>query len=225
MLRQLIVRTAFWQTFLAALLLIPAGTFAWPAAWAFLAETTVLGLAIGIWLYKYDPALLAERLGSLVQRDQKQWDRIFMAFFMMLWCGWIIFMALDARRFGWSAMPLWLQVAGAMGIAIAMHVFYLTFRENSFAAPVVKIQTRRGQYAITTGPYRYVRHPMYAGALLYILGIPLLLGSAYGLLFAPIMIVVLACRAVLEERTLMAELAGYAVYAMRVRYRLIPLIW
>lgn len=89
----------------------------------------------------------------------------------------------------------------------------------------MKIQKARGQKVVTTGPYRYVRHPMYAGAVLFFLGTPLLLGSWYGIALAPLLIAVLAVRTLLEERTLGAELEGYTEYAARVRYRLIPLIW
>jgi protein-S-isoprenylcysteine O-methyltransferase Ste14 len=90
---------------------------------------------------------------------------------------------------------------------------------------VVKIQRERGQKVVTSGPYRYMRHPMYAGALLFFLGAPLLLGSWWGLAVAPLMVVVLGIRAVLEERTLIAELEGYGDYAARVRYRLVPGVW
>src|SRR5262249_11674992 len=102
---------------------------------------------------------------------------------------------------------------------------FLAFRENSYAAPVIKIQPERGHTVVTTGPYRYVRHPLYAGALLYFLGTPLQLGSWLGLAPVPLMIVALAFRAVMEERMLATELKGYADYAERVRWRLIPRIW
>src|SRR5262249_55309685 len=126
---------------------------------------------------------------------------------------------------GWSHVPVWTQGLGALGFLVSAYVVYLTFRENTYAAPVVKIQRERGHKVVTTGPYRYVRHPMYAGAIFFLLGTPLLLGSWYGLALAPILIAVLAVRAVLEERTLAAELEGYADYAARVRYRLIPRVW
>ena len=129
-------------------------------------------------------------------------------------------MALDAVRFRWSQVPIWVQAVGAVLIALCMYVFYLTFRENTFAAPVVKIQAERGHQVVTTGPYALVRHPMYAGALLLFIGIPLLLGSWYGLAGALVMMALLVTRIVMEERTLTNELPGYREYAARVRWRL-----
>jgi protein-S-isoprenylcysteine O-methyltransferase Ste14 len=101
----------------------------------------------------------------------------------------------------------------------------LTFRENAFLSPTVRIQEERGQTTISTGPYHYVRHPMYAGGLLLFLGTSLLLGSWYGLLLILIMIPGLVVRAVLEERVLLKELPGYDAYMAQVKYRLIPNVW
>jgi len=134
-------------------------------------------------------------------------------------------MAIDAVRFQWSSVPGWLQCVGPIILAASFFLVYLTYRENSYAAPVVKIQRERGQTAITTGPYEYVRHPIYASGLLSYLGTPLLLGSWYGLAIVPVMAALLAFRAVMEERMLKAELDGYLEYSARVRYRLLPLVW
>jgi protein-S-isoprenylcysteine O-methyltransferase Ste14 len=99
------------------------------------------------------------------------------------------------------------------------------FAENSFAAPVVRLQSERGQHVIDTGPYAIVRHPMYSAALLYVLGMPLLLGSWDGLAVLPLLLAGLLPRAVFEEKMLERDLPGYAVYMKKVRYRLMPLIW
>jgi protein-S-isoprenylcysteine O-methyltransferase Ste14 len=222
---KLVVQTAVWLAGMAALLFIPAGTLAWPAAWVFLAEMAIAGVGIGWWLGKRDPELLQERLSPLIQREQPLWDRVLLTAFVLLWCAWMVLMALDAARFRWSHVPTWLQGAGAIAIVVSLYVSCLVLRENSYAAPVVKIQEERGQKVVTTGPYRCVRHPMYAGGILYFLGMPLLLGSWCGLAVAPVMMGVLAVRAVLEERTLRGRLEGYAEYAERVRYRLIPGVW
>jgi protein-S-isoprenylcysteine O-methyltransferase Ste14 len=194
-------------------------------AWrlGFLVEIGASGLAIGLRLARHDPALLAERLSF--QREQKAWDKIFIMAVLVLWSGWLVVMALDAARYRFSHVPVWAQGVGALGIFLSIYIGDLTLRKNPYAAPVVKIQKARGHKVVTTGPYRYVRHPMYAGAIFFFLGAPLLLGSWYGLALAPLMIAVLAVRALMEERTLAAELEGYTEYAARVRYRLIPLIW
>ena len=148
-----------------------------------------------------------------------------MTAFLVLWCAWFVLMSLDAVRFGWSHMPLWLQVIGAVAIAVSMYIMHLIMRTNTFAAPVVKIQAERGHRVVSDGPYAVVRHPMYGGTLLLIAGVPLLLGSWCGLAFAPLIVLLFAVRAVMEERMLMAELPGYTDYAARVRYRLVPYVW
>ena len=225
MVSRLVIRTGLFLAVMAALLFGAAGTVDWPAAWIFLLGLAAWSSAMSAWLLKHDPGLLAERMKPLYQQGQKVWDRILIHCAALLWAAWLTFMPLDAVRFGWSHMPTWFQGLGALSLLLMAYIVYLTFRTNTFAAPVVKIQRERGHKVVSTGPYRHVRHPMYAGAMLFFLGTPLLLGSWYGLALAPFMMATLAVRAVLEERMLMAELEGYADYAARVRYRLIPLLW
>jgi len=210
---------------LGLLLFVAAGTLQWPAAWVLIAEMGVGAIALGLWLGRHDPSLLAERLSVHFQSTQPLWDKALVAAFMVCSIGWFVLMAFDAVRFRWSQVPIWLQVVGALLILLNACFAYLTFRENTYAAMVVKIQTERGHRVVSTGPYAYVRHPMYAGVLFFYIGAPLLLGSWYGLAAAIVSLSILAVRAVLEERKLMVELAGYREYAERVRYRLIPGIW
>jgi protein-S-isoprenylcysteine O-methyltransferase Ste14 len=99
------------------------------------------------------------------------------------------------------------------------------FRENSFAAPVVKVQAARHHRVVSSGPYAFVRHPMYSGIMLFFLGVPLLLGSWWGVAIAPVFAVLFAVRARIEERALIEGLPEYADYAARVRYRLVPGVW
>ena len=223
MLLKLIVQFAVLMAVLAALLFWPAGTFDWPGAWIFLGEFLVLGMAISLWLLRYDPALLRERMGGAFQKGQVAWDKVFMAILPVIWFGWVALMALDAKRWAISHMPLALIVVGAILIPAGLYVVWLTFRENSFASTVVKIQ--EGQTVITTGPYGIVRHPMYAGGALYMIGMPLLLGSWIGLACLPVLLGGLMTRIPLEERTLREGLVGYDDYAARVRYRLVPGLW
>jgi protein-S-isoprenylcysteine O-methyltransferase Ste14 len=222
---QLTIKTAVWLAGMALLLFISAGTWRWPEGWVYLAELGVIGTAVGVWLAHYDPGLLAERMSGIFARSQRGWDRILMSIFVVLWIGSLVLSALDAVRFHWSQVPIWLQAAGAVLVALGYYVFYLTFRENSYAAPTVKIQSERGHRVVSTGPYAMVRHPMYAGAVAFFVGTPLLLGSWWGLAVAPALIVLLSVRALLEERTLADELPGYRDYAARVHYRLVPGIW
>jgi protein-S-isoprenylcysteine O-methyltransferase Ste14 len=225
MLASLAIKTVIWLAIMAALLFVPAGTIWWSQAWLYLAELGVSGLVISAWLYVHDPALLEQRMALPVQREQAGWDRIFMICMFLFFIAWLVIMGLDAVRFRVSHVPVWAQGVGAAGILGSQYVFWLVFRANSFAAPVVKIQRDRRHTIATSGPYAIVRHPMYAGAILFLVGTPLLLGSWIGLALAPIIVVGFAVRAVLEERTLSAQFPDYADYAARVRYRFVPLIW
>jgi len=225
MIARLIISTIALYAATGALLFAAAGTWRWPQAWILIVEMGASGLAIGLWLARHDPGLLAERLAPPIQGGQVRQDKVFMVSVAVLWICWHIFMPLDAVRYQLSQVPAWAQWLGGLLILLSMVATFLTFRANSFAAPVVKIQEARGQTVVTTGPYRYVRHPMYAGAILMFVGIPLLLGSGYGLALAPIWVALLAWRISMEERTLKEKLAGYGDYATRVRYRLVPGIW
>jgi protein-S-isoprenylcysteine O-methyltransferase Ste14 len=222
---RLIVQTALSFAVTALLLFVPAGTVKWLAGWVFLIALHGCGLAMELTLAKCDPALLEERLSSPIQREQEGWDKILLPLALLLFVVWLPLIALDSVRYHYSHVPLWLRCVGLLGLLSSISLVYLAFRENTYASPVVKIQKERGQSVVTTGPYRYVRHPMYAGALIFFLSTPLLLGSWWGLALAPALMLVFAVRALMEERTLSAKLDGYAEYAARVRYRLIPLIW
>jgi protein-S-isoprenylcysteine O-methyltransferase Ste14 len=212
-----------WTALMAALILWPAGTLAYPAGWVLIGMFAVGGLAMIFWLSKHSPSLLRERMASPLQRDQKPWDRVWLSLFVFGFCAWMAFMGWDAARTGFTAVPAWLQVLGGLAIVINSIGTWWTFRENTFAAPVVKIQ--EGQQVIDTGPYAIVRHPMYASALFLLIGLPLLLGSRIGLVFSALFILAIAWRAVHEERALRAELKGYGDYTARVRYRFVPFVW
>ncbi|GCE07328.1 methyltransferase family protein [Dictyobacter aurantiacus] len=205
-------------------LFLAAGTLAWPAGWTFLVLFFAFTFALTAWLYRHNPDLLRERMATK-NPGQKSWDRIGMSGMFVLFLAWLVLMPLDAVRFHWSHMSLWLQIVGALLMLWSFWLFFATFRENSFLSPMVRIQSERGQTVISTGPYHYVRHPMYAAALCMLLGSALLLGSWFGLLAALLLIVAIAIRAIFEERTLQQELQGYADYKTHVRYRLIPYIW
>lgn len=212
-----------WTVFMAVLILWPAGTLAYPGGWVLIGIFAFGGLAMILWLSKHSPSLLRERMAPPLQRAQKPWDRAWLMLFMLGFLAWMAFMGWDAARSGFTAMPPWLQALGVLSILVNGAGTWWTFRENAFAAPVVKIQ--EGQRAIDTGPYAIVRHPMYASAVFLLIGVPLLLGSWRGLALAAVFILAVAWRAVHEERVLRAELSGYAAYAARVRYRLVPGLW
>jgi len=209
----------------ALVLFLSAGTIAWPAAWIFLVLFFGSVVGISLWLLEYNPGLLQERMTGLKAADRKAWDRPLLALISVFFVVWLVVMPLDTVRFHWSQIPRWLQSVGGLVLLAAFYVFYLTFRENPYLSPAVRIQKDRGQMVIATGPYHYVRHPMYSGFVLFVLGTTILLGSFYGLLMGSILIFMTARRAVLEERTLRDELQGYQDYMTQVTFRLIPYVW
>ena len=208
----------------ALALFLPAGTLVWYAGWIFLALFFSFYLAVTIWLYHHNPGLLQERM-RLRTSDQLAWDKVLFPLLMIIPFAWLIFMSFDAVRFHWSPLPVWLEFVGVVVLVCSFYLLFLTFRENAYLSPVVRIQEERGHTVVSTGPYHYVRHPMYAAMLVFVVGTSLLLGSGYGILLALLFMVVLARRAVLEERTLREELHGYAAYMTQVKYRLIPYVW
>jgi protein-S-isoprenylcysteine O-methyltransferase Ste14 len=220
---KVIVSSVVLYPLLAAMMLGAAGTVRWLAGWTFLVAFSGASILLMVWLLRHDPALLEERMRA--GKNQKTWDKVFLVFIYVFWLAWWIGMPLDAVRFHLTHVPLPLQLAGPPLVGASFYLFFVVFRENPFLSGVVRIQDDRGQRVISTGPYAHVRHPMYAAALLLFLGTPLWLGSLLGLAIGAGFSLLMALRAVLEERTLAQELPGYAEYRQRVRYRLIPGVW
>lgn len=225
MMTRALVQTTVWCIVLGIILLVSAGQWAWPQAWIFIAEGGIGSLMLCVWLARHDPGLLEARLSRPFHRDQKGWDRLFLASAIIGFAGWLMLIALDSRRFQWTQSGHWTEASGAVLIALCMLLVWWVFRSNSFAAPQVRIQADRGHHVVTDGPYRIVRHPMYTAALTYFIGAPLLLGSWWGLLPVPFFMMALGIRAVGEEHMLRQSLPGYDDYARRVRFRLVPGIW
>ncbi len=209
----------------SALLFGAAATIRWPAGWAYILISFVGAVWITLLLARHDPALLAERMKSPFQKGQPFWDKIWILPMMIAWCGWLVLMGLDAVRFRWSVMPVWLQCVGGALIVLSFWMIARVFRENPFLAAVVRIQRERGHRVISTGPYATVRHPLYAAMLIYLPANALLLGSWYGLAASFVLSGGIVFRTAMEDRELQLGLAGYTEYAARVRYRLIPFVW
>ena len=218
--------TAFYLLILPAMLFVFSGDWYWTEGWVFTVIYIVLCALTVVYLYFNDRALLKERYRGAFQKEQKAWDKLFLSVFVTLYFLSFIVMPLDARRFHWSPpFPFWIKMIGALLLAASFLCILEVFRENTFAAPVVKIQEERHQHVISTGLYGIVRHPMYAGALMLFFGVPLLLGSIYGLAIGLAMSVLIAARSVGEEKALREELPGYGDYMQKVRWRLIPFVF
>ena len=208
---------------LGLLLFIAAGTVFWFYGWIFLILLYSFVVALFIWVLRHDPALIEERTGF--KSNEPAWDKayIVLAYPVVGIC--LIIMPLDAVRFHWSQMPTWLHFVGAIVLLSSFYLTYRTYRENPYLSSAVRIQQERGQTVVSTGPYRYVRHPLYTSALLFFLGSALLLGSWIGVILGLLIEGILARRAVREEQVLQNGLKGYDVYMARVRWRLIPHVW
>jgi protein-S-isoprenylcysteine O-methyltransferase Ste14 len=224
MIAKLLLQNLLYVAGMGALLLVSAGTWHWPGVWLFLATTTILGVGGGLWFARTDPALLAERMRPMMQKDQPAADKKFMLVFGFATLCWFVLIGLDKRWHG-SDVPMAWQALGFALLLCSSGFIVWAMRENSFAAPVVKVQAERGHRVIDTGPYAWVRHPMYSGAVPYFIAIALMLGSWWGVAMAPLFFALFAVRAGIEERALLAGLSGYADYVARVRYRLVPGIW
>ena len=208
------------------LLFLPAGTWHWWRAWVFLGVVFVCYVAMAISIFPGKEDLLNERFKPPIQRGQPFADKIILILFIVTFLCLIVFIPLDVFRY--HLLPKPRKLVSSLGLVLFVTGWWIisfAFKENSFAAPVVKHQKERQQTVIDTGVYSVVRHPMYAGAVLLLIGIPLWLESYAGTLLATIPIGLLALRIRIEEQFLSRELKGYDSYAKRVRYRLLPFFW
>lgn len=184
-------------------------------------------VAIAVWSsFSLPRDLLDERFKPPIQKGQPLADKIVLVLLLATFCGLLVFIPLDVFRFHLLAKPGTLVSSLGLVLVIAgCWIIYLALRENTFAAPVVKHQAERHQRVIDTGVYGMVRHPMYAGAVLLLVGLPLWLESYAAALLASVPIGTLAVRIVVEEQFLRRELKGYDAYTERIRYRLILFLW
>jgi len=207
---------------IGALLFLSAGRLDWLWAWLFLAGWLLLML-MAAFVMRKSPGLINER-GRRAE-NIKGWDKVLMGIYSLVLFTVPVVAGLDAVRFGWSAMPLALHVIGGVLVGPAMIMPLWAMSANAYLSTMVRIQDDRGHQVVTTGPYRYVRHPMYVGTIFFALSIPLVLGSWWTFIPCGLIVVLFIIRTALEDRTLQEELPGYAEYAQRVRYRLLPGVW
>ena len=221
-----LIGSFFYLLFFPLILFSLAGDWRWTEGWIYSVIFLLMSFGTLFYLYFHDPELLKERFGSPIQQTQKPWDKVLLSLFFVEFIVWFAIMPLDARRYAWSPpFPLWLRALGALLQIIATYLVFEAMRENTFAAPVVKMQKERGQKVISTGLYAIVRHPMYAGATLLFISAPLLLGSIIGLALGLVLILTIGARSVGEEAMLKAELDGYRDYMRKVKWRMIPYVF
>lgn len=207
-------------------LFVPAGTLDWWRAWVIVGISLVGAVGAIASLAREHRGILEERMKPPIQKDQPFADKILVLLLLIAFLGILVVSSLDVFRFHLMSKPG--TLISSLGLAMTIvgwWITYLALRENAFAALVVKHQENRGQIVVDTGVYAVVRHPMYLGGSVLLLGIPLWLESYAGAMVACLAIAILVARIFLEERFLRRELAGYEAYASRVRYRLVPFVW
>ena len=200
-----------------------AGQIDWWPAWASIAVMLAWIMATAIVIFRFNPDLLAERLGP--RKGAKPWDTAIMSILGLTQLVRYIIAGLD-QRYGWTGdFPLAVQIAALTVCVLGYALVVWATASNAFFSQIVRIQSERGHAVVTGGPYHYVRHPAYVGAILYELAVPVLLASWWALIASGLSTILLILRTALEDRTLQAELTGYADYARQVHHRLLPGIW
>jgi protein-S-isoprenylcysteine O-methyltransferase Ste14 len=207
---------------MALLLFVPAGTVRYWHAWVYLSIFFGASALTTRYLSRNDPLLLERRMRGGPTAEKRATQKLIMFFISLGFIGLLVIPALD-HRYHWSTVPLRVILVGDAWVALGFYFILLVYRENSYTSATIEVAA--GQRVISTGPYAIVRHPMYASALLYLLGTPLALGSYWGLIPVALMLPFLIWRLLDEERLLRDQLAGYRQYQQNVRYRLVPRIW
>jgi len=200
-----------------------AGRVDWPAAWFVVLLFTGHLVLSGWLLLRHDPELLIERLTTA--SNVPRWDRLIARGNRIVLLMLLATAALDAGRFGWSAMPIVVRVIGTAAVVASIGVVYWCAAANRFLSARSRIQSERGHTVVQHGPYRFVRHPLYASRIVQITGLALTLGSWIALVPAVLNALLLAVRTLLEDRMLTTELPGYREYAKHVPARLVPGLW
>jgi protein-S-isoprenylcysteine O-methyltransferase Ste14 len=204
------------------LVFVPAGTVWYWQAWVYLSIFTGASVLTTLYLIRHDPALLERRMKGGPTAEKQPTQKLIMLGTSVGFVGLLVVSALDVR-FRWSVVPLGAVVLGDALVIAGFYFISIVYRENTFTSATIEVA--KDQKVISTGPYAVVRHPMYAGALLYLLGTPLALGSYWGLVVFGAVLPLLLWRLFDEERFLCSNLPGYTEYRKRVRYRLVPFVW
>ncbi len=207
---------------MGALILLPAWTLIYWQAWDFLAVFGGAGLAIIVYLLLEDPKLLERRMSAGPALEKGLGEKIAMSIISIGFAALLVVPALD-HRFHWSFVPDYLSIAGDLLVSLGWLAVFFALKENTYALGIIEVAP--DQKLISTGPYAVIRHPMYAGSLMYLIGMPIALGSWCGLLVIIFMLPALVWRLFDEEKLLKRDLLGYTEYCRKVRFRIIPFVW
>ena len=204
------------------MLFLPAGTFNYWQAWVFLVVFALSTLIPSLYLLRTNPAALERRMRTGPVAETRPVQKVVIVVTGLSLVALIVVSVLD-HRFGWSPVPTTIFLVGDVLVAIGLGVSMLVVIQNGYAASTITVES--GQKLVSTGLYARVRHPMYTGTVIMMLGIPLALGSYWGLVFVIPGLLGLAVRIGDEEQLLKQELDGYSEYAQKVHYRLVPYVW
>jgi protein-S-isoprenylcysteine O-methyltransferase Ste14 len=204
------------------LVFIPAGTLSYWQAWVYLSIFTGASILTTLYLIRHDPALLERRMKGGPMAERQPTQKLIMLGASVGFVGLLVVPALDVR-FGWSAMSPNVVLLGDALLIAGFYFIWIVYRENTFTSATIEVA--KDQKVVSTGPYAVVRHPMYAGGLLYLLAMPLALGSYWGLVVFAVVLLLVLWRLFDEERFLSHNLPGYTEYQQRVRHRLVPFVW
>jgi protein-S-isoprenylcysteine O-methyltransferase Ste14 len=207
---------------LPALVFLPAWTVHYWQGWACLFSFLVPATAISLYVATHDPALLERRLKAGASAEKEPGQKVVQTIAGVVFISEFVVPAIDSRL-RWSSVPGYAEVCGDALMLIGFYIVYRVFKVNSFTSGIIEVAA--GQKVVSTGPYASVRHPMYTGALIMLFGIPLALGSWWGLLINIAMTAAIVWRLLDEERFLIANLGGYQEYQRTVRYGLMPYVW
>lgn len=199
--------------------------FKWIEGWIIAIWFFLQNIIFTLFLYFRAPQLLKERLKRKGHQNQKKWDKLFLVGFSILGLAWILVMPLEHRFSQNHLFPYYICALGFFFLPFATFLILNTFAENNFASHVVRVQEDRNQQVVSTGVYSIIRHPMYLGAIISYISIPIILNSFWGLLIGLIVSGLFIARIFGEEKTLEDGLEGYKEYELKVKYRLIPHVW
>lgn len=221
-----VVMFIVYAVLLPMVMFLAAGTLAWTMAWVYVGMHIVFTLLSRGLAWRKNPDLLRERAHSLEAEDSSPWDKAVVVF-VGLFGPLLLFLVagIDYRYRASPDLPTWAEILALLAVLFGFSWGTWAFVVNAYFSAVVRIQEDRGQTVVQDGPYYFMRHPGYAGALLTYVAIPVMLGTLWALVPAALFILVLTLRTAMEDRTLQEQLPGYAEYASRTRYRLIPGIW
>jgi protein-S-isoprenylcysteine O-methyltransferase Ste14 len=209
-----------------ALLFLPAGTVHWWRGWVLLFALLAASAASVASLYPHHKGVLEERMKAPFQKGQPRADKVLSALMVVTLLSAVAMAPLDVFHLHlFRQVPALLSALGLLAIGAGFVLMTLALKYNAFASAVIRHQTERGHAVAASGPYAFVRHPMYTGAFFYMLGLPLWLGSYAGVLFITLPFALLVVRIFLEEKFLRRALPGYQAYTQAVSYRLVPRVW